>query len=325
MKVSKDEDGDQSRPDLNMKRISRGSDEGLDAQVLLDGSEKRLDLPPVFVNRSNGRCGKAKLVGEEHQIVTAVGIDHLDPSKDDQIDSRELFDQHDVFVQDNGAALGNRPGGEDLISRSIFHARDEENASLGELVKPLKIVVSAIENQDRISRKIEPASDIDVKGLGIRDDGKLRQISVMIEEQVQLDPTFGSAKLCPIEQSGAQIDGGDVEREEFVFETKPMSGCDLTASLEKRVKDRFEKLPRPMGVGVGQGRSRWSDDPQVTELPLRRGQTVTDLPKGLRSSKLAEQHGHELGPTRKPTGMALGSMRSNLILEVHSRKKLEDL
>ncbi len=110
MEVSKDEDGDQSSPDLNMKRISRGPDEGLDAQVLLDGSEKCLDLPPVFVDRGDRGRAKSKMVRDEHQVVPSVRIDHLDPSKFDEIDSGELFDQHDVFVEQNAPTIRNGPG-----------------------------------------------------------------------------------------------------------------------------------------------------------------------------------------------------------------------
>ncbi len=142
---------------------------------------------------------------------------------------------------------------------------------------------------------------------------------------MQLDPAFGAPKLCPIEKSGTQIDRRDVEREQFVLKTKTMFRCDLSASFEQRVKDRFEKLPRAMRIGIGQGGSRRSDDPQMTELPLRGGKAVTDLSKRLRSAKLAKQHRHELRPARKPTGMPLGAMVANLFVELDSRKKLEDL
>ena len=43
--------GDQCCPNLDKKRILAGSDKGFDLQILLEGFEKQLDLPTVFVDR----------------------------------------------------------------------------------------------------------------------------------------------------------------------------------------------------------------------------------------------------------------------------------
>src|SRR6185503_5723615 len=65
LEVAKDEDGDQSGPDLDVKSIGRGPHEGLDSQVLLDRFEERLDLPPLFVDGGDrGRC-ELEVIGEE--------------------------------------------------------------------------------------------------------------------------------------------------------------------------------------------------------------------------------------------------------------------
>jgi len=51
LKELDEQHGDQCCPNLNKKRILAGSDKGFDLQILFEGFEKQLDLPPVFVNR----------------------------------------------------------------------------------------------------------------------------------------------------------------------------------------------------------------------------------------------------------------------------------
>jgi hypothetical protein len=45
-----DQVGDQRDPNLRHDRVLRGAQEGLDSQVLCDGFEEQLNLPPLFVN-----------------------------------------------------------------------------------------------------------------------------------------------------------------------------------------------------------------------------------------------------------------------------------
>ena len=59
MEVLQDQHGDESRPDLRLHSIGAGPEKRLDLQVLFDGLEKQLDLPPVLVDRRDrGRCNK---------------------------------------------------------------------------------------------------------------------------------------------------------------------------------------------------------------------------------------------------------------------------
>ena len=80
-----------------------------------------------------------------------------------------------------------------------------------------------------------------------------------------------------------------------------------------------------MLAGIGQCRSSGNPDAQVTEFSLTRGQTTTDLPKAVDSAQLAEQHRDELGPAGKTPGVPLGFRVVDQLLELHARKKLENL
>src|ERR1700745_922869 len=65
LQVPQREDGDQSCPDLDVQSIRGGSDEGLDAQVLLDRFEERLYLPSLFIDSGDGGRSEGQMVGEE--------------------------------------------------------------------------------------------------------------------------------------------------------------------------------------------------------------------------------------------------------------------
>ena len=57
--------GTDGRPDLRLYRVDAGSDEGFDAQVLLDPLEEQLDLPATLVKQRHLQRVKLKLIGQE--------------------------------------------------------------------------------------------------------------------------------------------------------------------------------------------------------------------------------------------------------------------
>ena len=66
---------------------------------------------------------------------------------------------------------------------------------------------------------------------------------------------------------------------------------------------------------------------QVLQLPLAARQTAANLAQGMRSSQLAEQHGHELPTTGEaPRVLRLkGSSRYNCPLPRHSLENRQEL
>jgi hypothetical protein len=49
----------------------------------------------------------------------------------------------------------------------------------------------------------------------------------------------------------------------------------------------------------------------MLEFAFGGSKTLTNLPQAMRPPQLAEQHGHELAPTRKATSVALGFVLAN--------------
>ncbi len=82
----------------------------------------------------------------------------------------------------------------------------------------------------------------------------------MIQQQVQLDGSFGTPELRPVIKGGAQIDDGRVQTEQFVLEAKlasPAVGQLLTTGQQFQ-EHRLIQLPGAMLIGVGLGLARGS-------------------------------------------------------------------
>ena len=60
LQVFEDEDGDQGCPHLDGHGVGRSADEGLDAEVLLDGLEECLDLPALLIDSGDGGSSQVR-------------------------------------------------------------------------------------------------------------------------------------------------------------------------------------------------------------------------------------------------------------------------
>ena len=69
--------GNEGRPELDMKGIHTGPDEGLDPQILFDRLEEDLNLPPVFVDGRDGGTAKGQVIGQENDGVLVLFIPHF--------------------------------------------------------------------------------------------------------------------------------------------------------------------------------------------------------------------------------------------------------
>ena len=76
MKLLRD-DGDEhvggdGTPDLSLDRVLAGSQESLDAKVLLDPLEEQFDLPAALVQGRNGQGRQGRIVGQKHQRLAGL-------------------------------------------------------------------------------------------------------------------------------------------------------------------------------------------------------------------------------------------------------------
>jgi hypothetical protein len=129
--------------------------------------------------------------------------------------------------------------------------------------------------------------------------------------------------MGPVEDAQAEVNGGRVEANEFVFESEFLLSRKLTStSVQQLHKQMLIQLPGTVLIRVGQGRTTGSGDPQVLQFPLATSEASGNLPEGMSSTQLAEKHGHKLSPAGKSPSMALGFCCSDGLLELDSRKQL---
>ena len=208
----------------------------------------------------------------------------------------------------------------------VFQAGDEEDVLGRQLAKPGVVDVAAVHDDDRARIEAQGAGHPDVVALAVGDHDHAGQVAVVIEQAVQFDGALGAAELGPVEHGGAQVDDRRIQADELVFKPELAAAGDLgLAAAEQGLEHGAVQLPRPMLVGVGQGRAGRRLDPQVLELALATAQPPADLSQRVGAPELAEQHGHELAPAGEAARVALRPGLLDQGLELGPRKQLEEL
>src|SRR5262245_56373266 len=72
LKILEQEHCNECCPNLCPDGIGGGANETLDPQILLEQLKERLNLPTIFVNRGNRRCGQPHFIGEKLQVFAFV-------------------------------------------------------------------------------------------------------------------------------------------------------------------------------------------------------------------------------------------------------------
>jgi len=195
----------------------------------------------------------------------------------------------------------------DLISSIAFESANEEDTGVGPLKEEFKVTVAPVHSDDAAGGKRKMASGSDIGSLAIGDQGEVRQIAVVIQQQVELNGAFGLTEISPRKQAQAKVNGGGVEAEEPVPEAKLLLFARaLTAAKVPQMKESILiKLPGTVGIGIGKcALGGGGAQSQVTELAAGDGQPVADLSQALGLGELTEEHGYILVPGVEALGVA---------------------
>jgi hypothetical protein len=143
---------------------------------------------------------------------------------------------------------------------------------------------------------------------------------------MKLDGSFGPSKLGPIKDLQAQINGGRIHADQFVFNPELSLPNDLDTALFKELKENLLiQLPWTVLIGIGQGGMARSSNAQMFQLTLTASKAPGNLTERVGVAQLAEEHGHKLAPTREPFGMAFRLSDRDQMLKLHTRKQLQEL
>jgi len=196
----------------------------------------------------------------------------------------------------------------DFISGVLLESGNKEDTVVIPLPEEVKVAVCPVHSDDAAGGKGEMAGGDDIGSLAFGDDGEVRQIAVVVKEQMELDSTLGLTEIGPGEEAETEIYDGSIETEELVLEAELLlfAGALAMAQVPESKKGILIELPGPVGISVGERALRGGGtQSQMTELTTGDRQSVTDLSQALGLGELAEKHGDTLVPRGKALGVAL--------------------
>ena len=324
LEKAQDQHRNQCCPNLNLDGIRTGSDKGLDLEVLFQMFEEDFDLPAVFVDGSYRAGPQDKVVCQKDQDLSCLRDLHLNPPQREgaSLDGLETS-EFNLFILEYMAVLRYCFVPKDFVERIVFHAGDEIDP-LATPSTPERIIgIGSIVNDDGSRGKMQLPGDRYISDLPIAQDRKLGKIPIVVQEHVQFDCPLGPSEMSPVKDAQAEVNGGRVEANQLVFESEFLRFRKLTStSVQQLCKQMLIQLPGSVLIGVGQGRTTGSSDPQVLQFPLTTSEASSYLSEGMGSTQLAEKHGHKLSPAGESPSMALGFRYSDGLLELDSRKQL---
>lgn len=115
-----------------MQCVFVGPHERLDTQVLLDGFEKQLYLPAVFVDRRDRCSPKIQMIGQQDNLAILGRIPGRNfPEYYIAVLSGVVAGEPDVLISKNVPVFRYIPVGNNLIISILFEAGDEIDAFPG--------------------------------------------------------------------------------------------------------------------------------------------------------------------------------------------------
>ncbi len=321
-----DRDGD---PDLCLHRIPGGSDECLGAEVLLDPLEEEFDLPAAAIQIGDAQSRQGELVGQEYQPLVGLRIDVRDATKR----NRKPF-VGIVATQDNHLTA-------DQTGRSIHRmriaslgfevrlgARDEEAASLVQVIQPFGVEVASVHYVVGPGLRQQQVEHVDVVHLPVGDVNGSGNIAAQIHQRVQFDGRLGRPERRPREDRQTQVDGRGIERVYRLGQvhTEGFFGVQAACEADQPLGEARVDAPIAGRIGIGQGVAGYvAANPQMIELRRLRSKARLDISQTVSVGQLREGHAQVLIETREALDLVLPRITREATAERRLRKMAHQL
>lgn len=241
LQVLQQEDGDQCCPNLNPEGVRRRTHECLDLQVLLDGLEKDLNLPSVFVDGGDGGGGEPHVVRQKLDDDLILLVPNSDkPQFDGTVLSRVGACEADDLVREDIAFLGNIPLFHNFEDGIVFHPCHELNPFERPLVEERIVVVPSVHGDNTSLRQGQFPRDVDLMPFPLRDIHVDGEVPLMVKERVHFHGSLCLPEFRPGEKIEAKINGRGVEAEELALELELdfLAGGGTPANIQHGMKVR---------------------------------------------------------------------------------------
>ena len=189
--------------------ILRGSEEGLDPQVLFDPFEEKLDLPPTFVEIGDGPRRKRKVVGEKDEVSVGFRVVVSDSSEFRWIILLGIEGcRYDGLIALNPNRFVDTCGIEPVKTEVFLGPDNKISCILMDGMEPGKIEIAAIDDIQSARFDADLIEDIYIVDFAVSDNDHRRYAASQIKKGMQLDGSFSLAEDGPGKQRQAQVDDG---------------------------------------------------------------------------------------------------------------------
>jgi hypothetical protein len=103
---------------------------------------------------------------------------------------------------------------------------------IGPLGKELVIDEGSIHDHDASLGKIQGAGHCQLVLPAFANRSEHRQVTIVIEQKMEFNGSFGLTKFGPVKETQTQIDHRRVETEEFILETEAFSGSKTASRIQ---------------------------------------------------------------------------------------------
>ena len=137
----------------------------------------------------------------------------------------------------------------DFISGIAFKTSNKKDTGVIPLGKEVKVIVAPIHSHNTTGGKREIMCGSDIGSLPISDHREIRQIAVVVQEQMEFNGAFGLTEVGPGKQAQTKVHCGGIETEQLVLEAEFLlfdrgSRCGRSLADGRR---RPDKVPRDGG------------------------------------------------------------------------------
>ena len=244
-------DGD---PDLRLHCVFGCTVECLDAEVLLYPFKEKFDVPAILVDVCDGDCGQTKMVGDEHEAFACFTVD--------ETDATEFFGivpftfgsfQSDTLIASQSSSFVGIAGLADIESHITFGSGYEESTDLMDAIKSSKIYVSTIHHVDTSRLESNVVKDVHIVDAALCNADEHRNRASQINHGMQLDRSFGLAKMSPRKHRKTQVDSRGIQSVNHLIEIESVGilGIQAAGFTNKNLPKCFEHAPVPVLISVG--------------------------------------------------------------------------